>query len=920
MNQFEQNQYYQQQQQQTVANELVPISQREKIIPTEEEIIVYGQVIGLDLQNQDKHLRWISKYAIVADLPIQWRVFKIQDTDQLIYCNTITNELTQQHPLDPYFQALARRELFFSHNPAQLLTSHFQVNSNSYIPEIEVIMHPLCIQTANETYYHIMQAKYLIDHEAIKMIHEKQEQLERQYDISIQQIKHEISKEVFEIEMRLDQQFEHQMSQMKSQVKEQHLYQINKLTADYEQKLLSAKTKITQRSNNQNSQDNQLTEKIKEIELEYQNKLRLKKKEIQQVLKDQYDQITKDHSIQKQRYLYKLQITYEDREKLLLSQAQSSKTRLNIKLAQKKFNLKKENQTILDKKKQELQRFWGEQLEEMKESTVDQIRDQKKQIILKYKQESLDILGLSRDFKISQEKDLQMFKQEKEQKFKRNQKEIEEEFHHKIEQLKEKHRIQQDKDMMSQVEEYIQQQKLEVQEMKRQVKYLQIQVNGKTDEENQKGQENNKRNQFLTIGDIEQVKAIYPHQIQQDLNELKNYFNDDFVQQNQNELPNKNLSREFNKLQNIKKPPLSRSPTPSKQSNNSQNSSNLTHINYLTNTHQNIIPKTVQQLSQTPQVHNYREAHRNINMNLGHQYSPSFDSSNNVSQQLNFLSENSNSYDLIDSYKMKEIKTYIANELYQVQEKTKKLYDEFNQAKLIKNELHQVNQQTVMADISSKAALVKMKQADHEIEVQLKIIRAKIKNVNDKHEILRKLRDNMRKLQNTVPQKQRQDIEAELLNDYNYLRKKTKMDNERVKRSLNSSQILSQTPASQSDISYITGQTEEELNLQKWEGIIKSGSGQNQNEFNPCAVALLPKTDLSLQSINRLQKALRDLTNMPLSNAMPEQKVSLDFRTRMFKHNQEKQKTQGVTNMIENQMQFLKQIRSDLNKPLELIK
>jgi len=59
--------------------ELVPSSQRDKVEPTDEEIIFYGKIIGLDFENEDIHLKWIGKYAIKADLPREWRAFKTSD-------------------------------------------------------------------------------------------------------------------------------------------------------------------------------------------------------------------------------------------------------------------------------------------------------------------------------------------------------------------------------------------------------------------------------------------------------------------------------------------------------------------------------------------------------------------------------------------------------------------------------------------------------------------------------------------------------------------------------------------------------------------------------------------------------------------------------------------------------------------------
>lgn len=54
------------------------------------------------------------------------------------------------------------------------------------------------------------------------------------------------------------------------------------------------------------------------------------------------------------------------------------------------------------------------------------------------------------------------------------------------------------------------------------------------------------------------------------------------------------------------------------------------------------------------------------------------------------------------------------------------------------------------------------------------------------------------------PQKQQQ-IEADLLNDYNYLRQKTRQECEKAKVSLNNS--LNLTPASSNNISDVSGIT-----------------------------------------------------------------------------------------------------------------
>jgi hypothetical protein len=57
-------------------------------------------------------------------------------------------------------------------------------------------------------------------------------------------------------------------------------------------------------------------------------------------------------------------------------------------------------------------------------------------------------------------------------------------------------------------------------------------------------------------------------------------------------------------------------------------------------------------------------------------------------------------------------------------------------------------------------------------------VRDQMKNINAKRDVLKRMRDNIKKLAVNMVQKQRADIETDLLNDYNYLAAKTKRDSE----------------------------------------------------------------------------------------------------------------------------------------------
>ena len=51
------------------------------------------------------------------------------------------------------------------------------------------------------------------------------------------------------------------------------------------------------------------------------------------------------------------------------------------------------------------------------------------------------------------------------------------------------------------------------------------------------------------------------------------------------------------------------------------------------------------------------------------------------------------SYDMIDPYKLREIKEFVANELYRCQKKTSELYKEFERVKGVRQDMQELNQQ-----------------------------------------------------------------------------------------------------------------------------------------------------------------------------------------------------------------------------------
>jgi glutamine amidotransferase-like uncharacterized protein len=74
----------------------------------------------------------------------------------------------------------------------------------------------------------------------------------------------------------------------------------------------------------------------------------------------------------------------------------------------------------------------------------------------------------------------------------------------------------------------------------------------------------------------------------------------------------------------------------------------------------------------------------------------------------------------------------------------------------------------------SQKPLKRMKEVDSKIEYQYNIMRIQMRNVNDKREVLKRMRDLIKKLNDTMIVQQRIDLETQLLNDYNYLISKTR--------------------------------------------------------------------------------------------------------------------------------------------------
>ena len=140
-----------------------------------------------------------------------------------------------------------------------------------------------------------------------------------------------------------------------------------------------------------------------------------------------------------------------------------------------------------------------------------------------------------------------------------------------------------------------------------------------------------------------------------------------------------------------------------------------------------------------------------------------------------------------------------------------------------------------------------------------------MKNINVKRDVLKRMRDNIKKLADNMLQKQRVNIETDLLNDYNYLAAKTKQNSEQARSSYKSHSSPFSNRISSDIVSQLTGQTDYERFVDKWDKILKSGTGQNMYEwqyFNEFAQFMIPQDDIRLNTVKRFEKAVFELKLM----------------------------------------------------------
>ena len=157
------------------------------------------------------------------------------------------------------------------------------------------------------------------------------------------------------------------------------------------------------------------------------------------------------------------------------------------------------------------------------------------------------------------------------------------------------------------------------------------------------------------------------------------------------------------------------------------------------------------------------------------------------------------------------------------------------------------------------------------------------------------MRDTLKKLADTVLPQQRVTLETDLLNDYNYLRNKTRQASQNAGSSFKSDSSPYSRRRDADIMSEVTTQTEYEKFLERWDKILKSGtadSGQYEWQyFNEYATMMLKRDDPAMATIKRFQNALFELKQFELrAPILRDNGDKSSFRNRIFNKRNEKTK------------------------------
>ena len=224
--------------------------------------------------------------------------------------------------------------------------------------------------------------------------------------------------------------------------------------------------------------------------------------------------------------------------------------------------------------------------------------------------------------------------------------------------------------------------------------------------------------------------------------------------------------------------------------------------------------------------------------------------------------------------------------------------------------MRQLGQQAEMAT-DDQAPLQKMRQIDSKIDSEFNVVRGHLRTVQARHDVLRRMRDTLKKLGDAVLPQQRVNLETELLNDYNYLRTKTRQDSKNASSALKSD---SSPYSRRRDEDILSTQTDYERFLDKWDKVLKSGTADSGLQYlNEYATLLLKRDDPAMAAVKRLHTAAFELRQIELKAPIMRGDIGdrFSFRNRIYnKQNERGKKAQReVQAMLEEQYRWLKDMK-----------
>ncbi len=153
-------------------------------------------------------------------------------------------------------------------------------------------------------------------------------------------------------------------------------------------------------------------------------------------------------------------------------------------------------------------------------------------------------------------------------------------------------------------------------------------------------------------------------------------------------------------------------------------------------------------------------------------------------------------------------------------------------------------------------------------------------------------------------------LETDLLNDYNYLRVKTRQDSAQAASSVRQNS----SPYSVNRSVFSENQSEHELFMQKWDKILRSGMGNQELTYlNEYATMMLPREDPAMKAVKRFQKAVFELT-------MVDKKVqAVGYRRYNRQVDKENKTNTQIREVINGQFKMLKDIKIQIIKPNVLV-